>query len=60
MGYLANISQHVWLERFLAVSQSFLSRLLAVSRRSSAKNAWLHIVSMGNGNLSYFCMFWGL
>ena len=54
MGCLASISHHVWLERFLAVSQPFLSRFLAVSRRFSAKNAWLHTVSMGNGDFELF------
>jgi hypothetical protein len=34
---LVYISNHVWLERFLAVPQPFLSRLCAVSRRFSAK-----------------------
>jgi hypothetical protein len=59
MGYLASISHHVWLERFLAVSQPFLSRFLTVSRRLSAKNARLHTVSMGNGDFELFSPIFG-
>jgi hypothetical protein len=50
VGYLASISHHAWLERFLAIFQLFLSRFLAVPRRFLAKNAWLHTISMGNGD----------
>jgi hypothetical protein len=60
MGYLASISHHVWLERFLAISQMFLRRFLAVPSRFSAKNAWLHTIAMGNGNFEMFRLFWGL
>ena len=44
----------MWLERFSAVSQPFLSRISAVFSRFSAKNAWLHTVSMGNGDFELF------
>ena len=54
MGYLASISHHVWLERFSTVPQPFLSRFSAVLSRFSAKNAWLHTVSMGNGDFELF------
>ena len=41
-----------------SVSQPFLSRSLAVLQpflsRFSAKNAWLHTVSMGNGDFELF------
>jgi hypothetical protein len=54
MGYLASISHHVWLERFSAVPQPFLSRFQPFSSRFLAKNAWLHTVSMGNGDFELF------
>ena len=54
MGYLASISHHVWLERFSTVPQPFLSRFQPFFSRFSAKNAWLHTVSMGNGDFELF------
>ena len=54
MGYLASISHHVWLERFSTVPQPFLSRFSAVFQPFLSKNAWLHTVSMGNGDFELF------
>ena len=54
MGYLGSISHHVWLERFLAVSQPFLSHFYPFLGVSQPKNAWLHTVSMGNGDFELF------
>ena len=55
MGYLGSISHHVWLERFLAVSQPFLSHFLAVSRRFSAqKRLATYSFYGGNGDFELF------
>jgi hypothetical protein len=42
------------LERFLAVSQPFISRFKPFLGVPQTKNAWLHTVSMRNGDFEMF------